>query len=108
MKVQINSGTTLSPFAGISFFDNCFNTSGLKQLIDNELGSRVLTVGYSYSDIIKDYWSIFLTGGDNAEDIQTHVGKYLKSIPGNATPRADTLLRGLKELYYERDKFPHL
>jgi hypothetical protein len=98
MKVQINSTTTLSPFAGISFFENCFNTSGLKQLIDNELGSRVLTVGYSYSDIIKNYWSIFLTGGDCAEDIQTHVGKYLKSIPGNATPSADTLLRGLKEL----------
>lgn len=98
MKVQINSTTTLSPFAGISFFENCFNTSGLKQLIDNELGSRVSTVGYSYSDIIKNYWSIFLTGGDCAEDIQTHVGKYLKSIPGNATPSADTLLRGLKEL----------
>lgn len=98
MKVQINSTTTLSPFAGISFFENCFNASGLKQLIDNELGSRVSTVGYSYSDIIKNYWSIFLTGGDCAEDIQTHVGKYLKSIPGNATPSADTLLRGLKEL----------
>jgi len=98
MKVQINSTTTLSPFAGISFFEKCFNTSGLKQLIDNELGSRVSTVGYSYSDIIKNYWSIFLTGGDCAEDIQTHVGQYLKSIPGNATPSADTLLRGLKEL----------
>jgi hypothetical protein len=98
MKVQINSTTLLSPIAGISFFENCFNTSGMKQLIDNELGSRVSTVGYSYSDIIKNYWSIFLTGGDCAEDIQTHVGKYLKSLPGNATPSADTLLRGLKEL----------
>jgi hypothetical protein len=48
MKVQINSAKTLSPFAGISFFENCFNTSGLNQLIDNELGSKVLTVGYSY------------------------------------------------------------
>jgi len=98
MKVQINSTSTLSPFAGISFFEKCFNTSGLQQLIDNELGRRVSTIGYSYSDIIKNYWSIFLTGGDCAEDIQTHVGKYLKSIPGNATPSADTLLRALKEL----------
>jgi len=39
MKIQINSTTTLSPFAGISFFENCFNISGLKQLIDKELGS---------------------------------------------------------------------
>jgi len=39
VKIQINSTTTLSPFAGISFFENCFNISGLKQLIDKELGS---------------------------------------------------------------------
>jgi hypothetical protein len=55
MKVQINSTTTLSPFAGISFVENCFNTAGLKQLIDNELGSRVLAVAYVSSDNIKNY-----------------------------------------------------
>ncbi len=36
-----------------------------------------------------------------AEDIQTHVCKDLKSIPGNFVPSADTLLQGIKELSTE-------
>jgi len=31
-----------------------FNSSGLTQLIDNKLGIRVKTVGYSYSGIIRN------------------------------------------------------
>jgi len=97
MKIQIKS-KLVSPFAGISFFVKCFRTSGIQQLIDNELGCRVTTIGYSYSDILKNYWAIFYTGGSCAEDIQANLGKHLKSIPNNAVPSADTLLRGLKEL----------
>lgn len=104
MKIQIKPAS-LSPFAGISFFEKCFNTCGLQQLIDNELGSRVSTVGYSYSDIIKNYWAIFFAGGDCAEDIQANLGKHLKSIPGNAVPSADTLLRGLKKLTTKNTKY---
>ena len=47
------------------------------QLIDSELGYRVKTVGFSYSDIIKNLSNIFYSGGDCAEDIQTHLGKNL-------------------------------
>ena len=70
----------------------------MSQLIDNELRSRVKTVGYSYSDIIKNLVNVFYSGGDCAEDIQTHLGKHLKSIPGNSVPSADTILRAIKEL----------
>jgi hypothetical protein len=97
MKLQKIS-THISPFAGISFVHNEFVKSGMSQLIDIELGDRVKTVGYSYSDIIKNYVNIFYSGGDCAEDIQTHLGKDLKSIPGNSVPSADTILRGIKEL----------
>ncbi|MCP4550529.1 MAG: hypothetical protein GY834_00495 [Bacteroidetes bacterium] len=35
------------------------------------------------------------------EDINTNFGEYLKSIPGNNIPSADTVLRVLKELTTE-------
>ncbi|MBW6499897.1 MAG: IS1380 family transposase [Bacteroidales bacterium] len=104
MKVQKIS-SNVSPFAGISFVNNSFNETGISQLIDNELGARVKTVGFSYSDIIKNQFNIFYSGGDCAEDIQTHLGKHLKSIPGNHVPSADTILRGIKELSTQNTSF---
>ena len=104
MKVQKIS-TNVSPFAGISFVNNSLNETGISQLIDNELGARVKTVGFSYSDIIINQFNIFYSGGDCAEDIQTHLGKHLKSIPGNHVPSADTILRGIKELSTQNTSF---
>jgi hypothetical protein len=104
MKVQ-KIASIVSPFAGISFVNNSLNATGISQLIDSELGARVKTIGFSYSDIIKTQFNIFLSGGDCAEDIQTHLGKQLKSIPGNHVPSADTLLRGIKELSTENTRF---
>jgi len=97
VKVQKKSNT-VSPFAGISFINTEFEKSGITQLIDSELGSRVKNVGFSYSDIIKNLNNVFLSGGDCAEDIQSHLGAHLKSIPGNQVPSADTVLRAIKEL----------
>ena len=104
MKVQKIS-TNVSPFAGISFVNNSLNETGISQLIDKELGARVKTIGFSYSDIIKTQFNIFYSGGDCAEDIQTHLGKHLKSIPGNHVPSADTILRGIKELSTQNASF---
>lgn len=100
MKVQKYSNT-VSPFAGISFVNHSFDKSGLTQLIDEELGTRVKTVGYSYSDIIRNLTNVFLSGGDVVEDINSHLREHLKEIPFNAVPSADTVLRGLKELTTE-------
>lgn len=97
MKLQKIS-TQVSPFAGISFVHNEFVKVGMSQLVDTELGYRVKTIGYQFSDIIKNYINVFYSGGSCAEDIQTHLGKHLKSIPDNSVPSADTLLRGIKEL----------
>ncbi len=104
MKLQIKSDN-LSPFAGISFINYEFENIGMSQLIDNELGSRVKYYGFSYSDIIKNFYNVFLSGGDCAEDIQTHLGSHLKSIPGNKVPSADTILRGIKELASQNSIF---
>ena len=100
MKVQkINK--TISPFAGISFVNDYFEKKGLSLLIDKELGSRVKLFGYQYSDIIKNLTNVLLSGGDCVEDIGTHLGEHLKTIPGNNVPSPDTVLRGIKELSTE-------
>jgi hypothetical protein len=96
-KVQKISNKKESPVAAISLINDEFNQIGLAQLIDTELGSRG-AMAYSYSEIIRNYINIFFAGGDCAEDIQQHLGAFLKQIPGNNVPSADTLLRGLKEL----------
>ncbi len=90
--------SNVSPFAGISFFNQSLNKSGLSRLIDNDFGQRVKTVGFSYSEITRNFTNVFCSGGSCGEDIQTHLGKHLKSISENNVPSADTTLRGIKEL----------
>ncbi len=97
MKIQ-NLNSTVSPFAGISFANNSFNKTGMSQLIDIELGKRVKTIGFDYSEIIRNLTNVFFCGGDVIEDISTHLGEHLKLIPGNNVPSPDTVLRGIKEL----------
>jgi len=97
MKIQ-NFKTSVNPFSGNSLVNHHFNKSGMSQLIDNELGIRVKYVVYQYSEIFRNLTNIFLSGGDVIEDINTHFGEHLKSIPGNNAPSADTVLRALKEL----------
>ena len=100
MKVQ-NFKKTVSPFAGISFVNYYFNQSGLSQLIDKELGARVKTVGYQYSEIIRNMANTYISGGDCIEDIGGNLAYDLKSIPGNNVPSPDTVLRGINELSTE-------
>jgi len=100
MKIQ-NFKTAVNPFSGNSLVNYHFNKSGMSQLIDNELGIRVKYVGYQYSEIFRNLTNIFLSGGDVIEDINTHFGEHLKSIPGNNVPSADTVLRSLKEMTTE-------
>ena len=88
----------ITPFGGISFVHDLFQRSGLRKLIDKELGMRVSTCGYTYSSLIGNWFNLFLCGGDCAEDIETHLHATLSAIPGNKVSKADTMLRCLKEL----------
>ena len=97
IKVQKLSDS-VSPFAGISFVNALFNQSGLSKLIDTELGMRVQTTGYQYSEIIRNLSNVFISGGDCIEDISTHLKDHLTTIPDNQVPSPDTILRGIKEL----------
>ena len=97
IKIQKLSDS-VSPFAGISFVNALFNRSGLSKLIDTELGMRVQTTGYQYSEIIRNLSNVFISGGDCIEDVSTHLKDHLTTIPNNQVPSPDTILRGIKEL----------
>ena len=97
MKV-IRSNKTITPFAGISFVNESFKTSGIAALIDSTLGKRVKTIGYQYSDIFKSVTNVFMSGGDVIEDLNTGFGKHLKDIPHNNVPSPTTVIRGVNEL----------
>jgi hypothetical protein len=91
----------ITPFAGVFFTHDEFNRSGLLKLIDNQLGVRVSTKGYSYGNLFSNFFSLFLGGGECAEDIQQHFRATPEQIPGNEVASADTLLRCFGELATE-------
>jgi hypothetical protein len=99
-KVQKIS-KNITPFAGVFYTDQAFKDSGLSKLIDNELGIRLSTKGYSYSNIFRNFFNLFFCGGECAEDIQQHIRPTLEQIPGNEVASADTLLRCFGELSAE-------
>ena len=82
-----------------------FKRSGLQNLIEKELGTRVSTCGYTYGTLFGNWFDLFLCGGNCAEDIEDHLRDTLDAIPGNKVSRADTLLRCLKELSVENTPF---
>jgi len=91
----------VTPFGGISLVHDLFKRSGLRQLVDKELGRRVSTCGYTYGSLVGNWFNLFLCGGDCAEDIETHLHDALSAMPGNKVSKADTMLRCLKELSVE-------
>ena len=88
----------ITPFAGVFYVNEQFNRSGLSKLIDKQLGKRSSTKDYSYSNLIGNFFNLFLCGGECAEDIQQHFRPTLEQIPNNKVASADTLLRVFNEL----------
>jgi len=91
----------ITPFGGIFFVNEEFKRSGLRNLIDSQLGIRASTKGYSYGNLIGNFFNLRLSGGECAEDIQHHFRPALEQIPCNAVASADTLLRCFGELAVE-------
>ena len=96
-KVQIIP-RSITPFAGVFFVNEEFKRSGLRKLIDEQLGIRSSTKSYSYGNLTGNFFNLFLSGGECAEDIQRHFRPTLEQIPGNEVASADTLLRCFGEL----------
>lgn len=96
MKVTYHPDS-VTPFGGIHFVYELLSRYGIDRLINRELGPRAANSRYCYSDLIYGLLSIFLCGGDCAEDLAEHVGPYIDS-EHLQIPSADTLLRIQREL----------
>ena len=99
-KVQKIS-KNITSFAGVFFANDEFRRSGLRKLIDHQLGIRNSNKGYTYGNLFGNFFNLFFSGGECAEDIQHHLRPTLKQIPGNKVASADTLLRCFGELATE-------
>jgi len=62
---------------------------------------RVSTKGYSYSNLFRNFFNLFLCGDECAEDIQQHFRSTLAQIPDNEVVSADIMLRIFGELATE-------
>jgi hypothetical protein len=91
----------ITSFAGVFFVNDEFSRSGLGKLIDNQLGIRSSSCGYTYSNLFRNFFNLFLSGGECAEDIQQYFRSTLEQIPNNKVASADTLLRCFNELATE-------
>jgi len=59
-KVQKIS-KNISPLAGVFFVNDEFNRCGLGKLIDKQLGIKISTKGYSYSNLFGNFFNRFLS-----------------------------------------------
>jgi len=104
MKIEI-AKPTINPFGGLNFVVEEIRKSGIKELIDNELGERACQSKYNYSDIFLALWLIFFSGGDCAEDIEEHLEDCFLGLPGVKIPSADTILRVQKQLATPKERY---
>ena len=89
-----------TPFAGVFWVNDEFSRSGLGKLIDNQLGIRSSSCGYSYSNLFRNFFNLFFSGGECAEDLQQHFRPTLEQIPNNKVANV-ILLRETKSLRHD-------
>jgi hypothetical protein len=90
--------SNVTPFGGIHLIHEQLYAHGAIDFIDNQLGARVKTTGYNYSDILLSRIYTALCGGNATEDVNYVRDTTLKNLKGIDIPSADTILRGDVEL----------
>ena len=93
-KLVIKSDKIM-PFGGI--FSVIREFSPIERLIDSELGLRVKTYGYQYSEIMRTMMCNYLCGGERMEDIKVYQPG-IEYMPGMKLCSPDTMLRAIDEL----------
>lgn len=97
MKIT-TSTDNIKSFGGLNFISSEFDNSQLPKLITEHLGERSPQATFSYSDVIRNMWSIIFAGGDCAEDITANLKEEFLQIKNHNVCSADTLLRTQKSL----------
>ena len=90
--------SNISPFGGISLIHKQLLSHDVINFINCELGERVKTIGYNYSDLILSRIYTSFCGGTATEDVNYIRETTLNHLQGIQIPSADTILRADKEL----------
>ena len=96
---QINS------FGGIFFVISQFRSSGQAALIDKTLGVKGINTKFSYSNVVENLASVFVSGGEVLEDVNIFRQKAFKANPDYRFCSADTIGRDLRGLAVENTEF---
>lgn len=99
MKV-INS-PSISAFGGINYVIKELDKFGIGDALNSQLPALAPQSKYSWRDILYSYWSIFLCGGDCAEDLGGNFRTSLSQTPHLAIPSPDRVLERMKGLAFE-------
>lgn len=102
MKIT-TSTDTIKSFGGLNFVSAEFDRLQLRDLITKQLGTRSPLAVFSYSDVIKNLWSIIFAGGDCAEDLSLNLKSELANIENLNVCSPDTLLRLQKSLVHDKE-----
>lgn len=88
----------VTPFGGLHLIHKRLSSKKFGQFIDKELGSRVKTVGYNYSELFLTRFYTTFCGGSATEDVNYIRANTLEQLHLFRAPSADTILRGDVEL----------
>ena len=96
-KIQIKNDR-INSFGGIFFIIDQFRSSGLAAVADNTLGAKGINTRYSYSNVIENLTSVFVSGGEALEDVNFFRQEAFKANPDYRFCSADTIGRDLRGL----------
>lgn len=102
MKIT-TSNDNIKSFGGLNFVSTEFDQLKFPSLIEKHLGKRPSQATFSYSDVMKNIWSVILSGGDCAEDISTNLKDELLQIENLNVCSPDTLLGVQKSLTLDKE-----
>ncbi len=96
--MKVIKKSQLTPFGGINFvFDELIKLR-IDKILEAQLPCIPSQSSYSWKDIFFSYWSIFLSGGDCAEDISRNLKSAFYNNPLVKAPSPDRLIDRLKSL----------
>lgn len=88
----------LNAFGGLNFVFERLNELGFDKLFESHLPALSPQSQYSWKDILYSLFSIYYTGGDAIEDINSVLREQLKDVPFFKISSSDTVLRRMAEL----------
>ena len=96
--MKVIKSERVSPFGGLNFVIKELDKRGVGNILCHHLPSLKPQCRFSWRDIFYSYWSVFLCGGDCAEDLSLNFKGPLDIHPDLSIPSPDRVLNRLKEL----------